>query len=314
MKIDTKEFLKEEIDNGTLKFTEPENLYFSLENSDKLKKDNIYYNEEVLTNTLANDFSNQIKERGKKYYYNGNVESVYKNNNKYIAKVYGASNQLYDVQIIITDEKNADYLCSCPCDFPCKHEYAVIMAIANSDYIEVELKPQIKEKAASLKEIIEKIPAEEIKNYMLSPKGIDHIAIEMGAFSEYFRKYYPKQGYEFYYNNLYNDLVLANNCLEKVDSYIASARQYIFGNEFEESFKIVKSIIEAYHDSNRLNFDDYVFELINKLGMILRITWRKATDDIKEEIKEWIGNLKNKAYYNNYYLEDLIFSLDKFKD
>ena len=146
MKIDTKEFLEEKINNGTLKFTEPENLYFSLENIEKLKKDNVNYNEEVLADSLANDFSNQIKERGKEYYDAGNVESVYKNNNMYIAKVYGASNQLYDVQIIITDEKNADYSCSCPCDFPCKHEYAVLMAIANFDYFEVELKPQIKEK------------------------------------------------------------------------------------------------------------------------------------------------------------------------
>ena len=83
MKIDTKKFLEEKINNGTLKFTEPENLYFSLENIEKLKKDNVNYNEEVLADSLANDFSYQIKERGKEYYYNGNIESVYKNNNKY---------------------------------------------------------------------------------------------------------------------------------------------------------------------------------------------------------------------------------------
>ena len=304
MKIDIKDFFTDEISDDILKPVK----------SEELEKNNVHYNEEALIDTLASDFSYQIRERGEEYYYDGNVESVYKNNNQYIAKVCGNAGKSYDVKIVITDENTADYTCTCPCDYPCKHEYAVIMAIANFEYLEVELKPQIREKESSIKEIIEKIPAEELKNYMLSPKGIDNVVIEIGAFSEYFRKYYPKQSYEFYYNNLYNDLVLDNNCIKKVDLLIDKARQYLSGNDFEEVFKIVKSIIEAYNDSNRLNFDDYVFDVINKLGMILRITWRKSLDETKEEIREWISKLKNNAYYNNYYLEDMVISLDVIVD
>ena len=62
-------------------------------------------------------------------------------------------------------------------------------------------------------------------------------------------------------------------------------------------------------NSNRLNTDNYVFDVINKLGIILRITNRKAKLETKIEIKNWSDFLKHEMYYNNYYLEDLILSL-----
>lgn len=40
-----------------------------------------------------------------------------------------------------------------------------------------------------------------------------------------------------------------------VGSYINKIRQYISNQEFKESFKILKSIINAYKDANKLSFD-----------------------------------------------------------
>ncbi len=311
MEIDTRKLFDEAISELTLNSTEPEEINTEIEEltPDKINPEEVYYDEEELYETLSKDFSYQIKERGKEYYYNDNVKNVYKTNNKYIAKVSGNAAKPYDIQIVVTDEDTAHYECSCPCTYPCKHEYAVLMAISNFEYSEVELKTPIKEKENNLRTIIKEIPAEEIKNYLLSPKGLNNVDFDMEAFSEYFRKYYIKQNYEFYYNNLYNELVLDGMYISKINSYIDRARQYLLGNDFEESFKIVKSIIEAYNDSKRLNFDDYVFEVINKLGMILRISYRKAESNIKAEIKEWANKLEEKNYYNNYYLEDLILNL-----
>lgn len=310
MKIDTQELFNNFMKEEALFSTQSEELETLRDiNPEKETSEVVYYDEEVLYETLAKDFSYQIRERGEEYYYDGSIQQVYKNKNKYIAKVNGSFDKAYDVSITVTGENTALYECSCPCTYPCKHQYAVIMAISNLEYSEVELKTPVKEKEINLKAIIQEIPAEEIKNYLLSPKGLDNIKIEMETFSEYFRKYYPKQKYEFYYNNLYNDLVLGHDYFEKIDLYIDRARQYLSGNDFDEVFKIVKSIIEAYNDSNKLNFDNYVFEVINKLGMILRITYRKATEKTKVDIKEWTDKLEEQVYYNNYYLEDLILNL-----
>ena len=307
MEIDTNVFLDNTMRNATLNSIDAEKNNNIQKTS--AEKNNVYYDESALEDSLAKDFSYQIKERGEKYYYDGNIQNVYKTKNKYFAKVSGNTSKPYDVEIVVIDEDTAHYRCTCPCTYPCKHLYAVIIAISNLEYDEVELKSPIKEKEINLKSIIKEIPAEEIKNYLLSPIGLNNVAIEMGAFGEYFRKYYPKQNYEYYYNNLYNELIVDGSYIEKINLYIDRARQYLSSDEFDEAFKIVKSIIEAYKDSNRLNTDNYVFDVINKLGIILRITNRKAKLETRIEIKNWSDFLEHEMYYNNYYLEDLILSL-----
>lgn len=314
MEIDTKE-LFDEVKEEVLTSTEPEEIRGAIReprpeevaiSPEELGGVDVY-DEEVLADTLAKDFSYQIKDRGEDYYYGGNVQNIYKTKNKYYAKVSG--NKSYNVTIEVQDEDHAKYDCTCPCTYPCKHEYAVLMAISNLEYSEIELKTPIKEKEVNLKSILQEIPAEEIKKYLLSPKGLNNVIMETGSFAEYFRRYYPKQKYEYYYNNLYNELILDGNYSYTLQVYIDRANQYLSGDEFAESFKIAKSIIEAYNDTNRLNFDDYVFDMINKLGMILRITYRKAPAEVKEDIIKWAEELREKAYYNNYYLEDIILSL-----
>ena len=226
-------------------------------------------------------------------------------NNKYYAKVRRTNDKPYIVNVEITED-GVEYDCTCPCTFPCKHEYAVIMAITNQEYSNIELKPELKEKKDNLQNVLKQIPAEEIKEYLLSPKGADYVCFEMGAFEEHFRKYYPNQSYEYYYNNLYNALAVDGEYENMVDSYITKIRQYISNQEFEESFKILRSIINAYNDTNKLNFDDYIINQFANIGMLLRIINRKCDERTKQDIHSWIIELENDNYYNNLYLEDIV--------
>lgn len=289
-----------------------ENLNSDFNNSSNTE--NIYYcEEEDLLNEVQDNFSYQIKERGKDYYYSGNIVSCSKNNNKYYAKVSGTSDKPYIVKVEIKKD-GVEYDCTCPCDFPCKHEYAVLMAITNKEYLNIELKPELKEKKDTLQNILKKIPAEEIKKYLLSSKGVNYVCFEMKSFEDYFKKYYPNQTYEYYYNNLFNALVVDVNYENMIDSYINKIRQYVSNQEFLESFKILKSIINAYNDTNKLNFDDYIINQFPNLGMLLRIIYRKCDFSLRKDIKNWTLELESKNYYNNLYLEDIVIMMNLEKE
>lgn len=289
-----------------------ENLNSDFNNSSNTE--NIYYcEEEDLLNEVQDNFSYQIKERGKDYYYSGNIVSCSKNNNKYYAKVSGTRDKPYIVKVEIKKD-GVEYDCTCPYDFPCKHEFAVLMAITNKEYLNIELKPELKEKKDTLQNILKKIPAEEIKKYLLSSKGVNYVCFEMKSFEDYFKKYYPNQTYEYYYNNLFNALVVDVNYENMIDSYINKIRQYVSNQEFLESFKILKSIINAYNDTNKLNFDDYIINQFPNLGMLLRIIYRKCDFSLRKDIKNWTLELESKNYYNNLYLEDIVIMMNLEKE
>ena len=78
-------------------------------------------------------FFPQIIERGKEYHQQGRVLFLEKINDKYFSVVGG--NSLY-VIVIKYDEttKLMQIYCSCPCEFFCKHIYAVILAIRNNQF------------------------------------------------------------------------------------------------------------------------------------------------------------------------------------
>ena len=188
------------------------------------------------------------------------------------------------------------------------------MAITNKEYLNIELKPELKEKKDTLQNILKKIPAEEIKKYLLSSKGVNYVCFEMKSFEDYFKKYYPNQTYEYYYNNLFNALVVDVNYENMIDSYINKIRQYVSNQEFLESFKILKSIINAYNDTNKLNFDDYIINQFPNLGMLLRIIYRKCDFSLRKDIKNWTLELESKNYYNNLYLEDIVIMMNLEKE
>ena len=256
------------------------------------------------------DFDEVIQNRGEDYHETGRVVSCIKNNNHFYAKVLGSDDNCYDVSFHV-HKYGVDYDCSCPCEFPCKHEYATLLAIENGEYDEVELKKWVCENHNSLKQLIEKIPAEELKEYVLSDDGMEAVCVDVDVFENHFRKYLPVQSYEYYYNNLYNEIVLEERPEALINCNLILVKQYIADNNFLESFKILGAIITALADTNHLNDDLCVTELFPKLGMFLRITYRKGDDKVRDNINEWINHLKENNYYDNCYLEDMILSTIK---
>ena len=198
------------------------------------------YEEECVDETFIDDFEPQVVERGENYYYDGHVLDVFKNKNKYYAKVLGSKDEPYNVKITIYDGDNAEYDCDCPYEYPCKHAYATLMAIASGEYKEIDLKQEKCEKEEKIFETISKIPAEELKEYLLSEEGKDNVCFEISAFNNRFRKYLPKQDYEFYYNRLYNEIMLNDYFGDTIDEYLEKARKYLQSDSFEEVFDILK--------------------------------------------------------------------------
>lgn len=228
--------------------------------------------------------------------------------NKYVAKVIGSAPKPYDV-VIKLEKDGIKSSCTCPCTCHCKHEYAVVLAIKNHEYEEIKLMTTYKEKEGDLKTLIEKIPADELKKYLLSPFGKKYVVFEMEAFSTYFRKYLPEQPYEYYYNNLYNELVLSEDAIDLVEEYLERVKQYIAGNNFYEVIKINQAIINAYKDTDKLNNSNQLIDKLPKIGMFLRVAFRKGNEEVKNKIINWTHELKQNNYYNNYYLEDIIISM-----
>lgn len=76
-------------------------------------------------------FAYKISERGKKYYEEHKVTYLEKIDDRYFAVVEG--NEKYLVIIQYNEEnKIMQVYCSCPCEFYCKHIYAVILAIRDN--------------------------------------------------------------------------------------------------------------------------------------------------------------------------------------
>ena len=133
----------------------------------------------------------------------------------------------------------------------------------------------------------------------------------MGAFNDYFKKYLPLVQYEYYYNNIYNSLIMNDDYAFKkiITESINDIKENIRASLFSESYKIVKAIIEAYHDSKILNEEKTIIDLMPSLAMYLRVTYRKCNDNIKKNIDKWIKHLEDNNYYDNFYLEDMILSI-----
>ena len=245
-------------------------------------------------------FHHKIIERGEDYYEYGNVKRCIKTNDTYISKVIGE--KLYTVKIVIKDDK-LKMSCDCPYEKNCKHEYATLLAIDNKEYDEIELLKEEEKKTISIKELLSKIPAKELKEYIL--KEHKNIIINETSLEETFIKYLPIQSYEYYYNTLYNNYKIEESIYNCLTDYQILIKNYITKEEYIEAFKIVKSIIDVTND---LNID--ITESYPVIGMYLRICNRKGSIQLKEDINKYINELELKKYNNNCYLEDIILTIN----
>ena len=78
-------------------------------------------------------FSYQIIQRGKKYYEEDKIKFLEKVEDRFYAIVEGTEKYLVIIKYN-EEERKMQVYCSCPCEFKCKHMYAVILAIRNKEY------------------------------------------------------------------------------------------------------------------------------------------------------------------------------------
>ena len=256
-----------------------------------------------------NNFQDQIIKRGKDYYKAGNVIQVIKNKNTFIAKVKGTD--YYEVKITIDkDSKTLSCNCTCPCEFLCKHEYAVLLAIKNKKYIEKELKEEIIKNNITLNELIQNIPATELKQYILKKifdkNFSDYLLLDFNDFEVDFLKYLPSQPYEYYYNNLYN-YVMINDDIRFDCKYII--KDLINGEKYEEAFLVIKAFIEVANDTKHFEKIEIGINKYSDIALFLRMIYRKSDNILKEKIEEWLEKIRKNKYYNSLYLEDMIVSI-----
>lgn len=255
------------------------------------------------------DFSSEIKKRGQEYFYGGKVISCIQcDTNTFVGKVKGSNSHVYSVEVNIDNRLEPIYTCTCPCTYPCKHVYAVLVAIENGKYSVAELKPEIQMNKKSLNEIIELIPATDLKEYILSSLAFEKVSFDVASFNKAFNKYLPLQSYEYYYNQLYNSIILDYNYWDLTNTYMDNVKQYISDQNFQEAFKIIKVTIESYAESNKLDLMELI-DLFPRIGMYLRIAYRKGNDNLKLEVDNWKEKMKDTNYYDNYYLEDMFLTV-----
>lgn len=257
------------------------------------------------------DFDDVIIERGEDYYKNGKVLSVIKDNSSdsFKALVEGSYGKTYDVFInydLDCECTYVDYKCSCPCEFPCKHEYAVLLAIKDGNYEVVDLKEKIAKKIYNFYDVLRMIPAQEIKEYLLSKEGKESVRFDKDIFEKQFIKYTPIQSYEYYYNNLYNDVVLDGENNDRLEKYFDLIVDYFSCQMFEEVFKIIKAIVEVYHDNNLLFSKIFITDVFPKIGMYMRVVYRNCDEELRNNIRMWRNQIKNNNFYDNIFVQDII--------
>lgn len=252
-------------------------------------------------------FSNAIIFRGRDYYNNSLVKKLYKSGNSYIAKVESnTSDNEYDVQVIL-DKDDIKLSCTCPCVEHCKHEYAALMAIDDQKYMPINLLPVPDTEELDLSKLISAIPAKELKKYIYKIFD-DEDDLNKDDFVDYFSCYLPQKSRDYFYNTLYNSFQLSNE-YRHITNFIEFAKRNLEIKNYDYAFDVISAIIDAAKEYGYKDEKEILLNLYNKLGMFIRIAYRKGNKKLKEKIDKWVEKIKLNDCYNDIYLEDMILSL-----
>lgn len=273
--------------------------------------DEVQEEQKKLALKYEDEFEYQIVKREINYYKKKNVLAVYKSGNTYYSHVISDNDvDEYNVKISETED-GLDMSCDCPYNYPCKHEYATLLAIDNKDIKDIELLPEVEFISYDLHDIIEKIPSDELKQFIVDRVSTTRLVFnDMEIFNRVFYKYIPIQKEEYYYNKLYNMLIMKFDTDELIDEYMKSIKQYIDYKNYKQAFIIIKSLVNAYYRVEKNSSLEIIEEgLFAKLGMYARIVYRKIDENEKEDINNWVNELTEQDFYNDVYLEDMILTL-----
>lgn len=88
----------------------------------------------LFNDNLDSIFRTQIVTRGKRYYKEGKILFLEYTQGRYFSVVEGVNTYYLVVVKYDEEEKRLQVYCNCPCEFFCKHIYAVICAIRNNEF------------------------------------------------------------------------------------------------------------------------------------------------------------------------------------
>lgn len=245
------------------------------------------------------DFYPAIRERGKKIQEEKKVYNVKKIDDMYTSEVLGSNLEIYNVEI---DPYYHDLYCSCPCEGECKHIYATLLEIEKGNYKNINLLDEVEITKVNIADVINDIPSDEIKNYLLS---ISDILTEdqKEVFENKFINFYPKKSYDYYYTNIYNNILLENNNI--YTTIIDDIKKYVESKDYEQVFTIISSFINVTLNLDYLYNDKKIIDYLNSLGVYLRITYRYANTEFKEVIELFADEILKVC---NIYIEDFIIN------
>ena len=155
-------------------------------------------------------------------------------------------------------------------------------------------------------DVLKEIPASDIKEFLLSKEGREKFVIDNDVFEKRFIKYIPVQSYDYYYNNLFNDVVLEGPKNERLSEYFELVVDYFSNQMYEEVFKIMKAVIEVYHDTDNMYSKDFIVDIFPKLAMFIRVVFKNCNQELKNVILDWSIDIENNNYYNSIFLRDVI--------
>ena len=210
----------------------------------------------------------------------------------------------YDVQIIL-DENEAKMSCTCPCIGTCKHEYATLMSIDANQYTTIKLLPIPENEKINMKDFINSIPDEKIKEYLKNSFETGNYISEE-KFKKNFSCYLPDKSREYFYNTLYNNFQLG---IADISEFLNMAKSSLENGKYKYTFIITSAIIDASKEAEYSDNDEIILDSYNKIGMFIRISYRKGNGELKAEIENWIQKYEEENYYDDIYLEDMILGI-----
>lgn len=263
-------------------------------------------------------FEERIMQRGKEYYNNHMIGSLYEYSNKYVAYVLGSNDNCYRVDINLLEDNEVDMTCTCPYEEHCKHEYATLMAIDDKEYDKIKLL-DIPDEDNDVELIIKNIPKDKLVEYMctFSKEWSENLK---NQFIYIYEEYLPMKSRKYFYNTIYNDFK-TKGFEEHLEHFITCARRSLLAKKYSYAFLIASAIIDAVCDVyNEEDYEDeyqYYEEILEDayyaLGIVSRISYRKGNKALKNRIKKWTDNIIQKDYCKNQYLEDMILTLKEMK-
>ena len=128
----------------------------------------------------------------------------------------------------------------------------------------------------------------------------DNFYLDGNDIREKFCSYLPIQSYEYYFNRIYNSIVLKKFSLT---DYMELCKKMMNRPIYVEALNIIRALV------NELNTMDILVDYFSTIGMYLRIIYRKGDEDAKDLLLAWIEILEKNNYYDNVYLEDAVLSI-----